>query len=248
MDLCERAENPSRHPWETARAAALRAITRRHWPRNQARRVLDVGCADGFAARFIVGGGAVELVHGVDVNLSAEDLSRYSGAGLTCYNAYDALRQDYTDLLLLDVLEHLPDDVGFLANLTARRLSPGGLVFITVPAFPHLWGGHDEYLRHCRRYRRRGLRLLLRGAGLRIIAEGSLFFSLLLVRHLELVLERLPGRRRRPRHGIGRWEGGAALTQAMHAALCAENRVLDLLGRTGALLPGLSLWTVARKP
>src|SRR5207247_517472 len=59
-------------------------------------------------------------------------------------------------VLLLDVLEHLDDDVAAL--VTARRaLRPGGLLVITVPAYRWLWSGHDVALGHRRRYTAREL-------------------------------------------------------------------------------------------
>ena len=42
----------------------------------------------------------------------------------------------------LDVLEHVDDDRAALQSLCAQ-LQPGGLLLLTVPAFPFLWGRHD---------------------------------------------------------------------------------------------------------
>ena len=39
----------------------------------------------------------------------------------------------------LDVLEHIDDDRGMLAEMH-RVLAPGGTLLVTVPAFPFLWG------------------------------------------------------------------------------------------------------------
>jgi len=54
----------------------------------------------------------------------------------------------------MDVLEHLEDDAGALAELL-RITRPGGFVFICVPAFEMLWSDWDESLGHKRRYTRR---------------------------------------------------------------------------------------------
>src|SRR5439155_683450 len=68
-------------------------------------------------------------------------------------------------VLLLDVLEHLDDDVAAL--VTARRaLRPGGLLVITVPAYRWLWSGHDVALGHRRRYTARELSRVVERAGL----------------------------------------------------------------------------------
>ena len=54
-------------------------------------------------------------------------------------------------VLLMDVLEHVPDDRGFLESVVAR-CSGKSRVFITVPAFESLWSAKDEFLGHYRRY------------------------------------------------------------------------------------------------
>ena len=51
----------------------------------------------------------------------------------------------------MDILEHLKDDRRALAEFF-RVLRPGGVLFITVPAFMFLWGPHDEINMHKRRY------------------------------------------------------------------------------------------------
>ena len=59
-------------------------------------------------------------------------------------------------VLALDVLEHLDDDAAGLEE-AARLVKPSGLLLITVPAFPSLWGGQDEVSHHRRRYTKRTL-------------------------------------------------------------------------------------------
>lgn len=247
MDLREITDCARRHPWETARAGALASLARRHWPRDQARRVLDVGCGDGFAGRAIIRGWPMEVAHGVDTNLSPEDLGRFSDTNFTCFQTFADLRSDYTDLLLLDVLEHIPDDAEFLKTLSAQRLIAGGLAFITVPAFPSLWSDHDEFLRHCRRYRRRELLRLVEDAGLEMLAEGYWFLSLLLVRSMTRMIEKATPFRPCRRQGIGSWERGAFATRVVDLFLKTDTRVLTWLRRRVIILPGLSLWAVARK-
>ena len=53
--------------------------------------------------------------------------------------------------LLMDVLEHVPDDFAFLSELLAAS-SPGAHFLITVPANPSFWSAHDESNGHYRRY------------------------------------------------------------------------------------------------
>jgi SAM-dependent methyltransferase len=69
-------------------------------------------------------------------------------------------------VVILDVLEHCADDGRVLAE--ARRvLAAGGLLAVTVPAFPFLWSQNDVLNRHERRYRASELGAKLAGHGFR---------------------------------------------------------------------------------
>lgn len=57
----------------------------------------------------------------------------------------------YDLIVAMDVLEHIEDDVEALKSWL-QFLKPGGIVFITVPAFQFLWSSHDVLLEHKRRY------------------------------------------------------------------------------------------------
>jgi SAM-dependent methyltransferase len=70
-------------------------------------------------------------------------------------------------VLLLDVLEHLPDPLAALQHAT-RALEPGGAVVLTVPACPWLFGEWDRVLGHHRRYTARELRRQAREAGFHV--------------------------------------------------------------------------------
>src|SRR4030095_11171866 len=54
---------------------------------------------------------------------------------------------------LVNVLEHIPDDVQALRDLY-DALEPGGTVLVFAPALPALYGAFDRRIGHCRRYRR----------------------------------------------------------------------------------------------
>ncbi|BET69643.1 class I SAM-dependent methyltransferase [Opitutales bacterium ASA1] len=59
----------------------------------------------------------------------------------------------------LDVLEHIEDDQGAVAEIH-RVLEPGGIFVGTVPADMRLWSDWDEALHHVRRYNRDAWRAL----------------------------------------------------------------------------------------
>ncbi len=61
------------------------------------------------------------------------------------------LKGEYGLIVMLDVLEHIDDDIAALEALHSL-LKPDGYLLITVPAFPFLWSRHDEINHHYRRY------------------------------------------------------------------------------------------------
>jgi len=68
---------------------------------------------------------------------------------------------------LFDVVEHIEDDRAFLCTIR-NSMRPGGLVYLTVPAFQWLWSHEDEAAGHFRRYSVRSLSRLLVAAGLQV--------------------------------------------------------------------------------
>jgi hypothetical protein len=69
--------------------------------------------------------------------------------------------------VLLNVLEHIDDDLGTVQRI-ASILPPRGRIALLAPAFPSLYGPIDRNLGHYRRYSRVGIRHLAQAAGLEI--------------------------------------------------------------------------------
>src|SRR5690606_40070406 len=68
--------------------------------------------------------------------------------------------------VMLNVLEHIEDDVAALRS-AAALIRPGGAVVVFVPAFPAAMSRFDRLIGHYRRYTRRSLGSALSAAGLR---------------------------------------------------------------------------------
>ncbi len=95
-------------------------------------------------------------------------------------------------VLAFDVIEHVDDDRGMLAEI-ARVLRPGGMVAIHVPAWPSLWSRHDEVLQHKRRYTRRSLRRLIEASPLSLEYLGWTSATILAPAFAVRGIERLLG-------------------------------------------------------
>ena len=243
MDLRERADDASavRHPWETVRAEFFAGIVRR-LPHGEHVRALDVGAGDGWLAEGLlcVLPQDTEIVCW-DINYTDEDLGDVGTSG-RIHRVREAPAGRFDVVLLLDVLEHIADDAGFLDREIVPRLNPDAHLVVSVPVHPSLYTEHDSMLGHERRYRIRAIRELL-GRRFTIVDEGSIFTSLLPVRLAEKLKNRV---RPSEAKGIGAWTGGPALTGAITGVLRGDAWVNAQLARTPVRLPGLSYWCVCR--
>ena len=70
----------------------------------------------------------------------------------------------YDTVVLLNVLEHIPDDHQALGDIF-ESLAPGGKMVLWVPAFEALYSKFDERIGHYRRYRRNKLTTLVHNVG-----------------------------------------------------------------------------------
>lgn len=131
-------------------------------------KILDLGCGTGGNLAMLSRFGDVL---GVELDEQAAQMARGRGISPVIRGKLpDALPlspASFGCVTLLDVLEHIVDDRGTLATVN-KLLVPGGQVIITVPAFPFLWGPHDEAHHHQRRYRAKQLQTLLQDAGFKI--------------------------------------------------------------------------------
>lgn len=130
-------------------------------------RLLDVGCGTG---RMLTELGRLGRATGAD--LSDEALRFCRERGHERVLKADLCHLPFPDgafdvVTALDVLEHVEDHVGALAECR-RVLAPGGRLFIFVPAHRWLWSLQDEVSHHVRRYTTGTLRSAVRAAGLAI--------------------------------------------------------------------------------
>jgi SAM-dependent methyltransferase len=92
-----------------------------------------------------------------NVTVAQKDLRELTDAG----NSYDSI-------LMINVLEHIQDDAGVLAEL-GQLLAPGGKIVLYVPALNGLYGRWDRKVGHYRRYSKWRLREVADEAGLDVL-------------------------------------------------------------------------------
>jgi SAM-dependent methyltransferase len=115
--------------------------------------VVDVGCGTGANIAALANG---YRCIGIDTSSEAIELAarRFPNVRFLCGYAPEDLGEAADEarlFLVMDVLEHVPDDFELLSTLLAAARS-GSRFLITVPANFLLWSPHDEAFGHYRRY------------------------------------------------------------------------------------------------
>jgi 2-polyprenyl-3-methyl-5-hydroxy-6-metoxy-1,4-benzoquinol methylase len=137
--------------------------------------VLDVGAGSGIFSRQLMLAGLCNRSVCVDPEYQDEHKESLEDGELTFVRSIDNPTQKL--VLMMDVLEHVDDDVTFLRQYT-KHLREDGRVLISVPAFNFLWSGHDVFLEHRRRYNRKMLLQVVHNANLHV-ESCRYFFGLL---------------------------------------------------------------------
>jgi SAM-dependent methyltransferase len=260
MDLRERPTKMStRYPWETVRARFFSRLLAGPLPSSQPVRVLDVGAGDAFVAGTMLDalprGSSVTCVDSEYTEEHLATLTQGSSQGGLSF-ARACPDQQFDVIVLLDVLEHVPDDRAFLSEFVHRRLRRNGLLLVSVPAHQALYTQHDVALGHYRRYSSSELRHVVESAGLTIRTSGSLFGSLVLPRAFAKAIEWVRGIDSKPRAGelaeristgISVWSHGCVVTQALSCVLELDAQLCELAARWSTPFVGLSVWVLCER-
>ena len=234
--LAAHVEEDAQHWYFRGRLAVIQGALRRVLPRRPLR-LVDVGCGTGAVLR-----GLAEFGEAVGIEANETLLAVARAAGLDARKG--ALPDDlpiaagWADVvLLLDVIEHLDDD-GAALHAARRLLTAGGVLVVTVPAYPWLWSGHDVALGHRRRYVAPNLRRLVEGAGYGV--ERLTYFNTVL---FPAVAATRFGKRLRGDESHDLQRPGPVLNRLLERLFALERHLVPAL----ALPFGTSLMIVARR-
>jgi SAM-dependent methyltransferase len=223
------------HWWYRGRRRVLdRVVAGLGLPRGV--RILDAGCGSG---RNMVELSRYGAVTGVELSPLSVQAARERRVGEVVAGSIADMPfdDDSFDLAVcLDVVEHLDDDRGALAELR-RVVARGGKLLVTVPAYQWLWSSHDTVNQHRRRYTKATLLRAAADAGWSC-ARITYFNSLLLPVAIALrALERV--RPAGAQTSADLWVPPEPLNRLLEQPLHLEAAII---GRNGHALPaGLSL-------
>jgi 2-polyprenyl-3-methyl-5-hydroxy-6-metoxy-1,4-benzoquinol methylase len=140
--------------------------------------LLDYGCGTGYNLPLLARFGTV---YGADEPSAPLQpfvkYPEYPRIDLTSGAGEHANR--FNIITLLDVLEHIEDDVGALRSLRKLLMPARGQIVITAPAYQWLWGDEDVLSRHFRRYTKQSLVETCRAAGFEVLFLSYFNLSIL---------------------------------------------------------------------
>lgn len=239
MDLKEEhalGADPAEHWYYIAKGRAIKSML----GADPIASLLDVGAGSGVFSRMLVSEGRADAAICLDPHYDDARLAARDDVRLSFRRSVDRVEADL--VLMLDVIEHVDDDVGLVSEYV-RRAPDGARFLISVPAFDFLWSSHDDFLGHRRRYTADELDFVVANAGLERL-DIRYFFGLLFpaVACLRLADRALQGDR--PARESALKAAPSWLNAALIAVHDLERAALFPFNR----LAGVTAFCLARKP
>ncbi|MEO5866210.1 MAG: class I SAM-dependent methyltransferase [Sphingomonas sp.] len=233
------AAHDSTHWWYRARRDILADYLARYGDLPSDARILEIGCGTGHNLPMLARFGTVEAI---EIDPAARDVASQrlgkpvSAAPLPALPGIE--RGAYDLIAVLDVVEHIDDDVAALEAM-GDCLKPGGKILIAVPAHQWMWSAHDVVNHHHRRYSKATLGAAIAKAGLS--HNGLRWFNSLLfpLAAASRIVGRITGK------DDSDDSPPPAPVNALFEAIFRLER--HLVGRV-PLPPGVSIVTLASKP
>lgn len=123
-------------------------------------KVLEVGCGNGNFTVFLAEHCSEVVAVDLNEEYVAKAQQRLQGKQGVKILVADATNTDwqgsFDSIIMLDVLEHIEDDITMLKDL-GKCLKPGGKLIIKVPALGCLYSPMDKVIGHYRRYEKHNL-------------------------------------------------------------------------------------------
>jgi SAM-dependent methyltransferase len=153
------------HWWFISRRMIVQKVLDRCLSDGNTRSILEVGCGTGGNFELLSKYGDLRALEQDD---DARDMANRRGLCLVAKGFLPdniPFSETFDLICMLDVLEHIDDDLKTLQEIS-KRLNSNGKLLLTVPAYEFLWSEHDITLAHKRRYRKKQLIQLVKRAGL----------------------------------------------------------------------------------
>lgn len=252
MDLIEKTNSNSRHPWELARLEVIKDLIDDKIYTYKNKNILDLGCGDLFFIKEFSKNKPTTNFYALDTAFDTNFIINNEEDHLKLSKSLiDLSAQNivFDVIFLMDVIEHIEDDLTFLSDLVNSTMVDSQTLFIiTVPAFQSLFSSHDYFLKHFRRYNNSTIEKLAGNSGLQTLEKGYFFFSLLFPRMIEVIIEKINGQKNEKNGtGLTHWSNNNFTTQSIKKILQLDYKAQKNLKKIGLQLPGLSNYIVCKK-
>jgi 2-polyprenyl-3-methyl-5-hydroxy-6-metoxy-1,4-benzoquinol methylase len=120
---------------------------------NESIKIAEIGCGTGLVQFQLEQYFNVE-VDGFDLNKEALENNISQKSAIFCYDIYsenEKFKKKYDVIFLMDVIEHIDDEIKFIKSLKFM-LKPDGKLLVNVPAFQKFYSVYDKHVGHIRRY------------------------------------------------------------------------------------------------
>ncbi|MBV6622803.1 MAG: class I SAM-dependent methyltransferase [Rivularia sp. (in: Bacteria)] len=155
-----------KHWWFVARRQIIQqVICGLNLPKNA--QILEAGCGTGGNLQMLSRHGNVSAMELDEIACQLANQRQITQVKRGHLPDKIPFNSSYDLILILDVIEHLDDDLSALEALY-YKLKPGGYLLVTVPAYQFLWSEHDEINHHKRRYRLKNLKNLVEKANYQV--------------------------------------------------------------------------------
>jgi 2-polyprenyl-3-methyl-5-hydroxy-6-metoxy-1,4-benzoquinol methylase len=234
--------------WFRHRNACIVEMVRNFPPKTQGP-IFDVGGGNGFVAKCLMDAGwnvvLVEPGSAGAINAKKRGLPH-----VICATTQSAGFQNGTlpAIGVFDVVEHIEDDLGFLRHLN-ELLVPGGMLYLTVPAFQSLWSQEDIDAGHFRRYSLKRMEKKLIQAGFEVAYSTYIFKWLVVPVGIFRVLPYRLGLRAKDKNGSKKAQRDHVLKEGLVSSIMRNllQREHGMIEAKGRLPFGGSCMVAARK-
>ncbi len=139
------------HFWIKRRFEIIKKLFRKEL--NENLKIAEIGCGTGLV-QFQLEQEFNVMVDGFDLNKEALENNISQKSEIYCYDIYEKKEQferKYDVIFLMDVIEHIDDEIKFIDGLKFM-LKPNGKLLVNVPAFQNFYSIYDKQVGHIRRY------------------------------------------------------------------------------------------------
>jgi len=241
------------HPWEFARCKLVKDLLRKYIEPHKDQTFLDIGSGDIFFLTEFSKNYSNKKLIAVDTAYNNDLITyltkKHKDQEVIFFKSIDEIKEIHSHvslIFLLDVIEHIENDIDFLKQLSTQTYVQADTFFlITAPAYQTLFCNHDKWLGHYRRYSQKQLKEHIQQAGLSYITGGYFFTSLLLPRFLQKIFQNR--KKEESISGIGDWKGGKLISSIYEFILLSDYYFSKFLRLFALKMPGLSTYAICKK-